>query len=203
MTIALIEDDEAVLDSLRLLLEGHGMAVQCFGSAEGFLAAGADSTSACIVSDVRMPGMTGLDLQRELRTRRSDVPIILITGHGDIAMAVSAMREGAFDFIEKPYDAEQLIASIEKAVAADQRLRGSQSQKAELSARMAELSPRQREVMELVADGLSNKQIAERLGISARTVENYRAWVMERMGATNVADLVRKVLLVQSGNQDR
>ena len=200
MTIVLIEDDEAVLDSLRLLLEGRGMAVQCFDSVEGFLAAGADSTSTCIVSDVRLPGMTGLDLQRELKARSCNVPVILITGHGDIAMAVSAMREGAFDFIEKPYDAEQLIASIEKALAADQKLRSSQSQKAELIARMAELSPRQREVMELVADGLSNKQIAQRLGISSRTVENYRAWVMERMGAANVAELVRKVLLVQSGS---
>ncbi len=198
MTVALIEDDEAVLHSLRLLLEGRGMAVQCFDSAEGFLKARADCTSTCIVSDVRMAGMTGLDLQRELKARSCSVPVILITGHGDIAMAVSAMREGAFDFIEKPYDAEQLIASIEKALAADHKLRSSQSQKAELIARMAELSPRQREVMQLVADGLSNKQIAQRLGISSRTVENYRAWVMERMGAANVAELVRKVMLAQS-----
>jgi two-component system, LuxR family, response regulator FixJ len=199
MTIALIEDDGAVLDSLRLLLEGHGMTVRCFDSAEAFLATGADSTSTCIVSDVRMPGMSGLDLQRELKARSCSVPFILITGHGDIAMAVSAMREGAFDFVEKPYDAEQLIASIEKALAADQKHRTSQSHKAELVARMAELSPRQREVMQLVADGLSNKQIAQQLGISSRTVENYRAWVMERMAAANVAELVRKVLLVQNG----
>jgi two-component system response regulator FixJ len=200
MTIALIEDDDAVLDSLRLLLEGQRMAVRCFNSAEAFLAAGADSTSTCIVSDVRMPRMTGLDLQRELKARSSSVPVILITGHGDIAMAVSAMREGAFDFIEKPYDAEQLIASIEKALAVDQKIRTSQSHKAALMARMSELSPRQREVMQLVADGLSNKQIAQQLGISPRTVENYRAWVMERMGAANVAELVRKVILVQDGN---
>jgi two-component system response regulator FixJ len=200
MTIALIEDDEAVLDSLRLLLEGHGMAVQCFDSAKGFLATGADFTPTCIVSDVRMPGMSGLDLQRELKARSCNVPVILITGHGDIAMAVSAMREGAFDFIEKPYDAEQLIASIEKARAADQKIRSRQNHKTALMARMAELSPRQREVMQLVAEGLSNKQIAQQLGISPRTVENYRAWVMERMGASNVAELVRKVLLVQNGS---
>jgi two-component system response regulator FixJ len=200
MTIVLIEDDDAVLDSLRLLLEDHGMTVRCFYSAEAFLAAEADSFWSCIVSDVRMPGMSGLDLQRELKARSCSVPIILITGHGDIAMAVSAMREGAFDFIEKPYDAGQLIGSIEKALAADEKHRNIQSHRAELIARMAELSPRQREVMQLVADGLSNKQIAQRLGISSRTVENYRAWVMERMGAANVAELVRKVLLVQSGN---
>ena len=200
MTIALIEDDDAVLDSLRLLLEGHGMTVRCFDSAEAFLATGADSTSTCIVSDVRMPGMSGLDLQRELKARSCSVPFILITGHGDIAMAVSAMREGAFDFVEKPYDAEQLIASIEKALVADQKHRTRQSHKAELVTRMAELSPRQREVMQLVADGLSNKQIAQQLGISSRTVENYRAWVMERMGAANIAELVRKVLLVQNGS---
>jgi two-component system, LuxR family, response regulator FixJ len=201
MTIALIEDDPAVLDSLRLLLEGRGMTVQCFGSAEAFLA-GMKDTPACIVSDVRMPGMSGVDLQRQLKRRACATPIILITGHGDIAMAVTAIKEGAFDFIEKPYNAESLIAVIEKACAKDERARAAESQKAEILTRIAELPPRQREVMELVAIGLSNKQIAARLAISPRTVENYRAWVMERLGATSLADLVRKVLLVQAANGD-
>jgi two-component system response regulator FixJ len=197
MTIALIEDDEAVMDSLRLLLEGRGIAVRCFGSAEAFLTASSNESLACIVSDVRMPGLSGLDLQRKVKQQGSVVPVILITGHGDIGMAVAAMKEGAFDFIEKPYDAEQLIASIEKALAADHQLRSNESEKTELKARMAGLSPRQREVMNFVAEGLSNKQIALQLGISPRTVENYRAWVMERLGATNVAELVRKVLTVE------
>jgi two-component system response regulator FixJ len=112
-------------------------------------------------------------------------------------MAVAAMKEGAVDFVEKPYNAEYLIASIEKAMAAGQQLRSRESQRQELVARTAELSPRQREVMHLVAEGLSNKQIALRLGISPRTVENYRAWVMERMGAANLAELVRKVLIIE------
>jgi two-component system response regulator FixJ len=198
MSIALIEDDEAALDSLRLLLEGRGLAVRGFSTAETFLASLAEWEPACVVSDVRLPGLSGLDLQRALKARGKDVPVILITGHGDIAMAVAAMKEGAVDFVEKPYDAEYLIAGIEWAVAAGQELRTREGQRQELIARIAELSPRQREVMHLVAEGLSNKQIASRLGISPRTVENYRAWVMERMGAANLAELVRKVLIIEA-----
>ncbi len=197
MTIALIEDDEAALHSLRLLLEDRGMKVRCFDSAETFLAAQDLVSVACVVSDVRMPGLSGLDLQRTLKAQGSAVPVILITGHGDIAMAVAAMKEGAVDFIEKPYDAEWLIASIQNALEAEQKSRSMENQRLELLERIAELSPRQLEVMSLVAEGLSSKQIALRLGISPRTVENYRAWVMERMNASNVADLVRKVLMIQ------
>jgi len=197
MTIALIEDDEAALDSLRRLIEGREMTVRGFASAEAFLAGLDGCKPACVVSDVRMPGMSGLDLQRALKAQGKDMPVILITGHGDIAMAVTAMKEGAFDFIEKPYDAEYLIGRIEKALAAEQEFRSKESQRLELLERVAELSPRQKEVMNMVAEGLSNKEIALRLGISPRTVENYRAWVMERMNASNVAELVRKVLLIE------
>lgn len=199
MTIALIEDDEPVLDSLRLLLQSRAFAVTCFKSAEAFLASPQAKSSACIVSDVRLPGKSGVDLQRLLKARGIETPIILITGHGDISMAVTAMREGASDFIEKPYDADRLIASIERTLAASQKLRSHENEKQLLSQRAAELSPRQREVMDLVAAGLSSKQIAARLGISPRTVENYRAWIMERMDAANVAELVRKVLILEAG----
>jgi two-component system, LuxR family, response regulator FixJ len=200
MTIALIEDDEAALDSLRLLLEGRGFNVRGFVSAEAFLASLADEQPACVVSDVRLPGLSGLDLQRALKAQGLAVPVILITGHGDIAMAVTAMKEGALDFVEKPYDAEYLIRSIEKALASSEELRSSEGQRRELMDRLAELSPRQKEVMHLVAQGLSNKQIAQQLGISPRTVENYRAWVMERMGAANVAELVRKVIMLEQSS---
>jgi len=200
MTIALIEDDEAALESLRLLLEGRGLAVHGFASAEAFLAGLAEEQPACVVSDVRLPGLSGLDLQRTLKAQGRDLPVILITGHGDIAMAVTAMKEGALDFVEKPYDVEHLIRSIEKALAAREELKSRESQRRELIDRLAELSPRQTEVMHLIAQGLSNKQIALRLGISPRTVENYRAWVMERMGAANVAELVRKVLMIEQAS---
>jgi two-component system, LuxR family, response regulator FixJ len=201
MTVALIEDDEAVLDSLGLLLEDRGLSVRRFTSAEVFLASMRDDEApGCIVSDVRLPGLSGLELQRALKAEGIDVPVILITGHGDIAMAVTAMKEGAFDFVEKPYDAERLIAGIAKALAAGEELRSREGQRAELLQRLSELSPRQKEVMQLVAEGLSNKQIAHRLGISPRTVENYRAWVMERMGAANIAELVRKVLIIERGS---
>jgi two-component system response regulator FixJ len=146
---------------------------------------------------VRLPRRSGLDLQRTLKENGSQVPVILITGHGDIAMAVAAMRDGAYDFLEKPYDADQLIASIQNALTAQQKLGLRAEEKQLLLQRMAELSPRQKEVMLLVAEGLSNKQIAAQLGISPRTVENYRAWVMERLDATNIADLVRKVIVTR------
>lgn len=201
MTIALIEDDEAALHSLTLLLQQQGFATRGFVSVEAFLAA-PNFAPTCIVSDVRLPGRTGLDLQRELKRQKRAIPLILITGHGDIAMAVTAIKDGAFDFLEKPYNADQLIASIAEALNAGERMRFREGQKAEILARIAELSPRQREVMYLIADGLSNKQIAFVMGISQRTVENYRAWVMERLDAINVADLVRRVLLVQDSDNN-
>ena len=196
MTVALIEDDEAVLHSLQLLLEKRGIDVRCFRSAESFLASLPADVPACVVTDVRMPGLSGLDLQRELKRLGVGVPVILITGHGDIAMAVTAIKDGAVDFIEKPFDDERLVESLAKAMATERELRSEAAERSDLAARVAELSPRQREVMQLVAEGLSNKQIALQLGISPRTVENYRAWAMERMGASNLADLVRKVLIL-------
>lgn len=199
MTVALIDDDEAVLRSLRLLLEGRGMKVRCFASAESFLQGIGEEMPKCVVSDVRMPGLSGMELQQELKKRDAAVPVILITGHGDIGMAVNAIKEGAFDFIEKPFDDERLVASIATAVERGQKVRIEQSERANLEARLLELSPRQREVMDLVVQGLANKEIAQRLNISPRTVENYRAWAMEKMGAGNLADLVRKALMLRTG----
>ena len=148
-----------------------------------------------------MPGWSGIDLQHALKARDAALPLILITGHGDIPMAVNAIKEGAFDFIEKPFDYERLIESIVKAIEHGDRAQTAQAQIVDLAQRVAELSERQREVMDRVVQGLSNKEIAHALGISPRTVENYRAWVMEKMGATNLADLVRKVLILQNQAQ--
>jgi two-component system response regulator FixJ len=202
MIVALIDDDEAVLDSLRMLLTNRGIKVECFSSAEDFLAAADIPSLACIVADVRMPGLSGLELQDELRTRASTAPLILMTGHGDIAMAVRAVKAGAFDFIEKPFDNEVLIEAIHRAVANRVREQALQDKIADWASRSRELSLRQRQVMELVAQGLSNKEIAIELGLSPRTVENYRAWVMEKMGAKNLADLVRMVVLLNETRQD-
>jgi two-component system, LuxR family, response regulator FixJ len=199
MTIALIEDDEAVLRSLSQFLRNRGMTVRCHKTTEDFLQSFGAEPIACVVSDIRMPGMSGIELQRELKKRDTAVPVILITGHGDIAMAVTAIKDGAFDFIEKPFDAERLAETIGLAIARGQRARIEHDTRAELQALVADLSPRQVQVMRLVAEGFSNKEIALKLEISPRTVENYRAWVMEKMGAKNLADLVRKVLILDLG----
>jgi two-component system response regulator FixJ len=201
MIVALIDDDTAVLDSLRMLLTNRGMKVECFSSAEDFLARADVPSLACIVADVRMPGRSGLELQGELQTRACPAPLILMTGHGDIAMAVRAIKAGAFDFIEKPFDNEALIEAIHRAMANRAREQAQQDNIADWTARARELSLRQRQVMELVAQGLSNKEIAIELGLSPRTVENYRAWVMEKMGAKNLAELVRMVVLLNETGQ--
>jgi FixJ family two-component response regulator len=193
--IALIDDDEAVLDSLKLYFERQGIRTTCFSAALAFLAA-KDIAGAfdCVVADVRMPGLSGLNFVRKLAAEGIIVPVILITGHGDVGMAVSAIKIGAFDFIEKPFDEKRLLDSVHAAIGHSQRNENEEQEFKELKSRVASLSERQRQVMELAAMGLSNKEIATRLCISPRTVEIHRAWMMERMGARNVADLVRMVM---------
>ncbi|WP_295556541.1 response regulator [uncultured Hyphomicrobium sp.] len=193
MTVALIDDDSAVLHSMRLLIESRDIPVACYESAEAFLDDLPGTKPSCVVADVRMPGMTGLELQRELKYRNHEAPLILISGHADVSMAVEALKEGAFDFFEKPYDGERLATSVWDAVQKGRRQTTENTERIDIAERLKALSPRQREVLEFVASGMSNKQIAAKLSISPRTVETYRAWVMERMGAQNVADLVRKV----------
>lgn len=193
--VALVDDDAAVLDSLSLYLAGNGIAVSAFSTADDFLAAFRPSGMVdCVVADVRMPGLSGIDLVREMKARGSTPPIILITAHGDVDMAVSAIKLGAFDFLEKPFDERRLLDGVQAAVGEARRAREEAPDLAELQRRAASLSDRQREVMELAAAGLSNKEIAMRLRISPRTVENHRAWMMERMEARNLAELVRMVM---------
>jgi len=196
--IALIDDDEAVLDSLALYLARHDVKASRFKRTEDFLAA-LDRAPAfdCVVSDVRLPGMSGLDLVRALDERRFGRPIVLITGHGDIDMAVSAIKIGAFDFIEKPFDEARLLASIHNAVEKSRQSASDAAELERLQSRFDSLSARQRQVMELTVAGLSNKEIALQLDISSKTVENHRAWVMERIGARNLADLVRMAMQVR------
>jgi len=196
--IAIIDDDEAVLDSLRLYFTRQNVETSCFATAREFL----HTTSSgrkfdCIVSDVRMPGMSGLELVQRLKDTGTTAPVILITGHGDIDMAVAAIKVGAFDFIEKPFDESRLLTSIRAAMAANMKPAADAAELERLQSRFDSLSARQRQVMELAVAGLSNKEIGSRLKISPKTVENHRAWVMERIGARNIADLVRIAMTIE------
>jgi RNA polymerase sigma factor (sigma-70 family) len=196
--LALIDDDGAVLDALRHYFARRNIRTCCFQLAKDFLAAiDQGDRFDCVVSDIRMPGMSGLDIAHHLNERRIIWPIILITGHGDIDMAVTAIKNGAFDFIEKPFDESRLLASIRQAVEKRRQGESDAAELEDLAARFNALSGRQRQVMELVTAGLSSKEIGSQLNISPKTVENHRAWLMERIGAHNVAELVRMAMKIQ------
>jgi two-component system response regulator FixJ len=197
--VALIDDDEAVLDSLELYFKRKHVRATCFQAAEDFLKAvhGCERFD-CIIADVRMPRMSGLDLLQHLKNCCSTHPIILITGHGDISMAVLAVKAGACDFIEKPFDEGRLLATVHDAVKKGRQRVNDRADLVQMKARFGLLSKRQRQVMELAAAGLSNKEIGSELNISPKTVENHRAWVMERIGARNVAELVRIAIQIST-----
>ena len=189
-------------NSLRLYFARQNIETSCFESAKDFLAAIASGQRFdCIVSDVRMPGMSGLDLVHRLKQDGLAAPVILITGHGDVDMAVAAIKVGAFDFIEKPFDEARLLASIRNAIEKNQQPEIDATELEKLRSRFNSLSARQRQVMELAVAGLSNKEIGSQLKISPKTVENHRAWVMERIGARNIAELVRIAMTVQGKSQ--
>ena len=194
--VFVIDDEEAVRDSIRMMLERQGYVVRAFESAEAFLQAIKPGVSGCIVCDVRLGGLSGLDLQRELLEHKCSLPLVLITGHGDIEMAVSAVKRGAFDFIEKPFQDTRLYTSVALALSAGREQAAEEEEIAALANRLAELTDRQRQVMELLIDGLSNKEIGKRLGISPRTVETYRAFVMAKTGASSLAELVKMTIKV-------
>lgn len=195
LRIALVDDDKDVLDALSLYLRSKGIAVGSFQCAKALLERLSDGLSFdCIVTDLQMAGLTGLELQRELKALRIATPIIFITGHGDVQTAVSAIKAGATDFLEKPFDEDRLIVAVQDAVAGASRNMLDEQELADLRKRISELSNRQREVMDLAAKGFTNKEIASALQISPRTVESHRAWVMEKTGAKNVADLVHMVM---------
>ena len=192
--IYIVDDDPAFLDSLRWLLESAGHAVKAYLSAEDFLVACDSHQSGCLVLDVRMPGMSGLALQDELARRAISLPIVFITGHGEVAMAVGALKKGAFEFVEKPFNDEEFLAIIEKALRHDFEERRARARCLSAAARIATLSPREREVFERAVTGKPNKMIAGDLGISVKTVEAHRARMMMKMGADSIAELVQLAL---------
>ncbi len=188
--IHVVEDDEAMRDSLVMLLEEAGYKVRAYSAAETFLARGSNLEPGCVVSDVRMPAMDGLTLLRRLRSDGFNLPLILITGHGDISMAVSAMKAGAMDFIEKPFEAETLLRSIESALRS--RAADADPQAAEAAReRLKPLTSREHEVLDQLVAGKSNKEVAAKLGISPRTVEFHRAHILDKTGARGLPELVR------------
>jgi len=192
--VYLIDDQQAVREALAEMLRLFGYRVESFASADAFLARGATATAGCIVADVRMPGMDGIELVRELARRRIALPVVLISGHADVPMAVAAIKAGAEDFIEKPIDDAQLLAAINRCFArALDSLPRDQSLE-DLRERFDRLTPRESEVMDLVVEGFTSAAIALRLGISQRTVESYRVQIMEKMQAESVAVLVRRAI---------
>ena len=193
-TVFVVDDDNAVRNSLRLLLKSVGLASQPLGSAAEFLDTYRPSQPGCLVLDVRMPGMSGLELQRELNLRGATIPVIFITGHGDIPMAVEAMQQGAFDFLAKPFRDQELIDRVQRALAKDGTTRSALEERERIRERLESLTPREREVLSLMTQGKPNKIMAHELGVSQRTVEIHRARVMEKSGAGSLAQLVRMVM---------
>jgi two-component system, LuxR family, response regulator FixJ len=193
-SVFIVDDDEAVRNSLRLLVKSVGLSATAMLSAREFLESYDPQQPGCLVLDVRMPGMSGLDLQQQLNLRGAVIPVIFITGHGDIPMAVEAMQQGAFDFLQKPFRDQDLIDRIQRALEKDKLTRAELAERSRIRERRDQLTPREREVMALVTSGKPNKVMAADLGLSQRTVEIHRARVMEKMGASSLAHLVRMVM---------
>ena len=189
--VYVVEDDDALRDSLCWLIESAGYSVAAYSSAESFLAYLEPEGGDCLVLDVRMPGMNGIELQERLIRNRRHIPIIFITGHGDVPMAVSAIKRGAYDFIEKPFQDQDLLSRIETVMKADPRALADRERQHVVATRLSMLSQREREVMERVVDGKSNKCIAKELGITVKTVEAHRARMMGKLDVGSVAELVR------------
>jgi FixJ family two-component response regulator len=193
-TVYVVDDDEAVRDSLQWLLEGKDYRVRCFESAESFLARYDPREVACLIVDVRMAGMTGLELQDRLLERQSPLPVVFITGHGDVPMAVNTMKKGALDFIQKPFNEAELVAVVERMLETARESFAEYQQAANRGALMAKLTAREAQVLERIVAGRLNKQIADDLGISIKTVEAHRANIMEKLNANTVADLLKIAL---------
>jgi FixJ family two-component response regulator len=192
--VYVVDDDEAVRDSLQWLLEGKDYRVRCFDSAESFLSRYDPREVACLIVDIRMPGVTGLELQDRLLERKSPLPIVFITGHGDVPMAVNTMKKGAMDFIPKPFNEEELLSVVERMLDQARSAFADYQHAANREALMGKLTAREAQVLERIVAGRLNKQIADDLGISIKTVEAHRANIMEKLNANTVADLLKIAL---------
>lgn len=190
-TVYIVDDDQAIRHAMELLMRSVGLDYEIFHSADDFLSKHSNDRAGCLVLDIRMPGLGGLELQEKLNDTGSTLPIIFITGHGDVPMAVEAMQKGAVDFIQKPFRDQELLDRISEALTTDQERRSAREEKAEVLSRIEKLTNRERQVLDLVVTGKPNKVIAYELGVSQRTVEIHRARVMEKMQAKSLADLVR------------
>ena len=193
-TVIVVDDDDAVRASLRLLLKSVGLEVQTYGSASEFLGSYNGQQPGCLVLDVRMPGLSGMELQEQLNLQGAIIPVIFVTGHGDVPMAVEAMQHGAFDFLQKPFRDQDLLDRIQRALVRDRENRVQLLQKDQIRTRLSSLTPREREVLQLMTRGRPNKLMAADLGLSQRTIEIHRARVMEKMHASSLAQLVRMTL---------
>jgi two-component system response regulator FixJ len=192
--VYVVDDEPAVRDSLNSLLGTYGFAVESFASGGDLLERVESGSTGCVVADVRMPGISGIDLQRELSRRGVPLPVVIITGHGDVPMAVESLKAGAVDFIEKPIDDDRLVKSIRMAIDRDRTAREQGEETQRVAERAVTLTQREGQVMDLIVVGYSNNAIAEKLGISARTVEHYRANIMQKMQAASLAQLVRMTI---------
>jgi two-component system, LuxR family, response regulator FixJ len=197
-SVFVVDDDTAVRQGLRFMLRAAGYSVEAFPSARSFLEDFDPRRGGCLLLDVQMPQMTGLELQERLNVRGWRIPVIFITGHGTVPLAISAMKAGAFDFIEKPLREDTLLESIERALHWNDRAYEERLERATLQTRVASLTPREREVFELVARGEPNKVIARHLGISFRTVELHRAHIIEKLQARSLSDLIRMGIIMNS-----
>jgi two-component system response regulator FixJ len=196
--VFVVDDDPHVRDSIHLLLESTGLKVRSYDSAKNFLQDHVDKQG-CLIADIRMPDMSGLELQEEIVRREIGLPVIIITGHGDVPLAVRAMKAGAVDFIEKPFDDERMLSSIARAMEIGSRAYSRSAEARAARDFLKELTPREREVLDKLVKGCSNKIAAFELGISPRTVEIHRANIMEKLQAVNLSDLVRTVLAADEG----
>jgi len=197
-TVFIVDDDAAVRDSLRWLMDSVGLRVEEFASGKTFLEEITPQHPGCVVLDLRMPGLGGLEVYQRLREREIDLPVVIISGHGDVPIAVRALKSGVADFIEKPFSDQELLDCVQQALRRDLDNRVQQLKREELMARYLTLTPRELDVLRLVVDGSANKEVSAILGISLKTVETHRARVMDKMAAGSVSELVRMTLIIES-----